>query len=136
MAHLELSVSMGPSLPKRKWVATATVASPTTQVSEAIAPKPREGVSVQGTLIYPFLNPQGKQYQLRWSLQESMCMTPSEFIAIMLRDVQRDPPYAAICSHALGMFGHKVVLSPHLFYISALQHHGKWAHPSGSSDTI
>ena len=43
----ELSVSVGSPLPKRhKWVATATVSSPTAQKSEAIIPKPEGGVSV------------------------------------------------------------------------------------------
>ena len=47
VAQPELSVSVGPPLPKRTWVSTATIASPTAQESEAIAPKPEGGVSVQ-----------------------------------------------------------------------------------------
>ena len=47
MSQPELSVSVGPPLPKRhKWVATATVSSPKAQESEAIIPKPEGGVSV------------------------------------------------------------------------------------------
>ena len=68
VAQPELPVSGGPPLSKRKWVATATISSPTAQESEAITPKCKEGVSGQGALICPFLNPKRKWYQLRWSL--------------------------------------------------------------------
>ena len=47
VAHLELPLSVDPSLPKRhKQVATATVSSLTAQRSKAIVPKPKGGVSV------------------------------------------------------------------------------------------
>ena len=38
---------VGPPLPKRKWVATATIASLVAQESEAIAPRPEGGASVR-----------------------------------------------------------------------------------------
>ena len=49
MAQPELSVSVGLPLPKRhKWFATATVSSPMAQESEALVPKLKGGVSLQG----------------------------------------------------------------------------------------
>ena len=51
VAQPQLSVSVGPLLPKRHiQVATATVSSLIAQGSEAIVPKPKGGVSVQGGL--------------------------------------------------------------------------------------
>ena len=47
VAQPELSVSVDPSLLKRRKVAIASVASPIAQELEVIAPKPKKGVSVQ-----------------------------------------------------------------------------------------
>ena len=60
VAQPQLSVSVGPPLPKRKWVATATVSSPTVQELEAIAPKPEGGVSVWGDPHLPIPQPTGE----------------------------------------------------------------------------
>ena len=101
---LELSVSVGPPLPKRyMWVATAMVSSLTSpRVCKAVVPKPRgRCVSAGGTFSVHLHNLRRKQYQLRWSPCESMWAILNEFTAVVLREVQRDlqPPKQPYGSH-------------------------------------
>ena len=87
----DLPASAGLPLPKRyEWVAMATVSGLTAQESKAIVPKPMGGMSEQGDLLYPLLNLRRQPFPLECNLCESMWAIPSESIAVMLRDVQRD----------------------------------------------
>ena len=142
VAQLELSVSLGPPLPKRhKQVATAMVSRLTTEESEALVPKPKGGASVQGALLCPFLIQRGKQYQLRWIPCKSMWAILNRFTAVLSKDYKGI--FNLLSSHmvpcVLDPSRHKVILYlifPYFFNTDALQCHGKWAHSSGSSDPI
>ena len=137
----QATVSVGWPLPKRKWVATATVASPTAQESEAIAPKP-EVVCLcwMPSSVYSSThrgnntswdealeNQCGWHQASLWLLCQGMCRVTIHLLSNHMLSCESGP------------FGHGIVLShlsPHFFNTNAIQHHGKLLHPSGSSDLI
>ena len=97
----ELPVSVGPPLSKRKQVATETISSLTAQESEAITPKPKEGVSVQGG---PYLSiPQSKEEAIPAEMEPlKINVGDTEWVYCCCVQGCTEGPstsQAAICSH-------------------------------------
>ena len=132
LANPNLSVSVGPPLPKRqRQAATMTAASPTVQEPEAITPKPKGDASVSKEEIPAEMEPWrinvGNTRWVYYCLVEGCIEGPSTFqVAIWSHMHQTHLGTKLSCAFCPQTF----------FNTGALQCHDKWVHPSGSSDPV
>ena len=139
VAQSDLPVSVGLPLSQRLWVATATISHMTAQGSEAITPKPVEGVSVQGG---PHLSiPQSKEEAIT-AVMELLRINVGYTKWVYCCHVEGctegpSTSQVAICSHMHQAYLGTKLSCPSCLQtflnIDTLQHNGKQAHPSGSS---
>ena len=132
LAHPNLSVSMGPPLPKRqKQSVTGTVASPTTQESEAITPKPEGGASVYKEEILAEMVPiRIYVSNTKWVYHchvEGCTEGPSTSWAAIC---------SPICQAHLGTKLSCTSCPQTIFNTDTLWCHGKWVQPFGFSDPV